>query len=887
MKLRNLFHLAALLLAAAPLSALQTPDAQLDPLVLPTYDKVSLVAAALGRQEQTGIFRFAEPHYTALTPEEAGLWDQLPDGRMRWRLRVVSKQAESLNLGFDRFHMPDGGTILLYDTFDPKNAIGPWTQTQNADHGEFWTPVLLSEDLIVEVIVPLERWNELELRLHSVNHGFRGFRPGTSRSGSCNVDVICSEGDGWRDEIDSVGAYTLGGVDTCSGALVNNTAQDLKPYFLTANHCGITTGNAASMVIYWNYENSTCRAVGSGASGGAGNGLGPGSPGAVTNSGAVFRATNSTSDFCLVETSQPLNANAEVYFSGWDARDQTQSAVVAIHHPGVEEKRISFENQPTTITAYLQDAVDPTSTHIRVADWDLGTTEGGSSGSPLFDAATKRIVGQLHGGFAACGNNDDDWYGRVFRSWTGGGTNATRLSNWLDPIGSGVTFLDGRGVSALGSGGAPTIDDSAGDGDGSVERGETGIVLTLPLRNGGTSGVTNIAAVLTSNSPGVAVDQGASAYANLAASQTGSNATPFVISVGEDHPCGAPVSLTLTATATEEAAPVIVAYTIPTGPTCNVIPNLAARSWRVTDGLGNGNGVAEPGETVSLWVEMENTEGAATGASATLLMSSPTVSIVTGTAAYPDMPSGSDAENLTPFLIALSESHPCGQPIPFDVLMETAQGDFMAAATITHPTDAGPPQGFEAPSLPAGWTAPAGTGSGTWQSAANANAYEGTRVATAQPPATAVSDKRLVSPALTGVDRLAFRHTFDMEASSSAGGTAYDGAVIEVSTAGPNGPWTDLGPLITSGGYNLTMSTQYSSPISGRQCWSGGTVGAMSEVVVDLSTYSAQTIHVAFRWTTDSSVASDSGWFIDSVVFNSPAECEPVTAETLEGWIVR
>jgi len=61
---------------------------------------------------------------------------------------------------------------------------------------------------------------------------------------------------------------------------VNNVRQDLKPYFMTANHCGITSGNAASLVVYWNYQNSTCRPPGSPASGNPGNGYaGSGYPG--------------------------------------------------------------------------------------------------------------------------------------------------------------------------------------------------------------------------------------------------------------------------------------------------------------------------------------------------------------------------------------------------------------------------------------------------------------------------------------------------------------------------------------------------------------------------------------------------------------------------------
>src|SRR5204863_3860682 len=97
----------------------------------------------------------------------------------------------------------------------------------------------------------------------------------------------------------------------------------------------------------------------------------------------------------------------------------------------------------TVITSYNNPATPGDSTHVHVF-WSLGVTEPGSSGSPLFDN-NHRVIGQLHGGPSACtqsGTNLSDYYGRFFRSWTGGGTNTTRLSNWLDPLNTGQTTLD-------------------------------------------------------------------------------------------------------------------------------------------------------------------------------------------------------------------------------------------------------------------------------------------------------------------------------------------------------------------------------------------------------------------------------------------------------------
>lgn len=101
----------------------------------------------------------------------------------------------------------------------------------------------------------------------------------------------------------------------------------------------------------------------------------------------------------------------------------------------------SFEYDATTTTFYSSKKVASDGDHVRVEDWDEGTTEGGSSGSPLFDQ-NHRVIGQLGGGQAACGNNKSDWYGKFSVSWTGGGTNGTRLSDWLDPLGTGATSTD-------------------------------------------------------------------------------------------------------------------------------------------------------------------------------------------------------------------------------------------------------------------------------------------------------------------------------------------------------------------------------------------------------------------------------------------------------------
>ena len=214
----------------------------------------------------------------------------------------------------------------------------------------------------------------------------------------------------------------LNGYLTCSGVMMNNTAQDQTPYFLTANHCGVTNGSDSSIVVYWNHQNSYCRTPGSGDSGGNGNGNFN-----QFTSGSTMRATRSYSDFTLTELSSNPNAAWGVTYSGW-SRAGSASLGAGIHHPEAAEKRISF---PDTVNA---------SGEYWDVNWSEGRTAPGSSGSPLYDG-NHRVVGQLCCGASYCPNDYNDYYGRSLNlSWNGSASNS--LGSWLDPTGSNSQTLD-------------------------------------------------------------------------------------------------------------------------------------------------------------------------------------------------------------------------------------------------------------------------------------------------------------------------------------------------------------------------------------------------------------------------------------------------------------
>ena len=381
---------------------------------------------------------FAEAINTNLNCKDHGTWESSKEGYQLWRQRVISKEAYSLNVGFKDFHLPPKASMFVYNA-DRTVIIGPITDKDNEHHKEWWSPVIPGEEIIIELQVLSQDIDDVSLTVAQVNHDFSGF--GAVLSGSCNVDVVCGVGDNfaiiekYRDVINSVGAMTINGQFDCTGALVNNTRNDCTPYLLTAEHCGITLSNASSVVVYWDYQNSQCRPPGSISSGNPGDG-----ERTKFNSGSSLVAKYDQTDFALILLDDPVDPATNPYFLGWDRATEDVDTVAVIHHPRGEEKRISFD--------FGSPEFNFDRNFIRVDNWEIGTTEGGSSGSPL--VTTEGLsVGMLSGGDAACGNTLEDDFGMIKNSWEGGGTPETSLMSWLDPINTEQTKLNGRYCSDL------------------------------------------------------------------------------------------------------------------------------------------------------------------------------------------------------------------------------------------------------------------------------------------------------------------------------------------------------------------------------------------------------------------------------------------------------
>ena len=130
-----------------------------------------------------------------------------------------------------------------------------------------------------------------------------------------------------------------------------------------------------------------------------------------------------------------------------------------------------------------------------------------------------------------------------------------------------------------------------------------------------------------------------------------------------------------------------------------------------------------------------------------------------------------------------------------------------------------------------------------------------------------LNDARLLSPVISNLPasaKLKFYHQIEAEISGAYPDSAYDGGIIEISANG--GAYTQIAPI---SGYNKTFRYRTSGgnpatgPMPGLPCFSGS-ITAWTQVQVDLSAYSGQSIQLRWRFGSDAAGGNE-GWYIDDV----------------------
>jgi V8-like Glu-specific endopeptidase len=352
-------------------------------------------------------------------------------GGFTWSGVVRTPQAEAVRVHFTDFDLPAGAELYVYSR--DGMAFGPYTGRGPNGDGEFWSNTVTGPEIVIQL--DAGRIDNPTFTIAGVGHMTPEFglaaslapQPQAANTKPCSYNADCVE-DAACTTLDNTPRMTSARkavasilfasgafLYICSGGLVADSDPNTEiPYFITANHCISKGGEANSMETFFFYENTACGSCTA--------------KGAKATTGSSIVSTNRTSDYTLLRLSQPAPTGA--LFLGWNA-----NPVANTHGAGLY--RLSHpKGAPQAYSEHAVDTNRPTCRSWPRGDWiyssdTFGATEGGSSGSPVVNAAGE-LVGQLSG---ACGYNVNDVCDTASNATVDGAFAAyySSVAQWLGP----------------------------------------------------------------------------------------------------------------------------------------------------------------------------------------------------------------------------------------------------------------------------------------------------------------------------------------------------------------------------------------------------------------------------------------------------------------------
>jgi len=372
--------------------------------------------------------KFAHSFPVSISSENSGTWYEA-DGFKIWQVELSSEEAYSLYVTFSKYYIPEGARLFVFDP-EKKVILGAFTSKNNKPYKKLSIRPLPGDNLIVQYEEPLDAAFNGELEIGEIYHDYKGIFSSNNRwdrrlSQSCNVDVNCefeSETDDQRRAV----CVVLAGKELGTGTLLNNVMKDGKPYLLSAYHVYMDNELAQTALYFFNYESPFCTGL---------NGSD-----IQTVSGSVKVAAFDSVDLMLVKLSEMPPPSYRPFLAGWDASIIPPSNSYIIHHPNGDTKKISYDSGKCDSARYNKNFINYG--HWKVFDWEVGTTEGGSSGGALFNK-DKRVIGILSGGNASCESITYDLFSRFDKMWDYRSKESEQLKHWLDPQNTGTLQING------------------------------------------------------------------------------------------------------------------------------------------------------------------------------------------------------------------------------------------------------------------------------------------------------------------------------------------------------------------------------------------------------------------------------------------------------------
>jgi V8-like Glu-specific endopeptidase len=381
----------------------------------------------------------------------AGSAKAMADGGFVWTSVIHSPGATALRVHLAGVDLPAGSELYVYNSSG--QAFGPYKGRGPLGDGVLFTNTVFGDRLVLQLYQPgdaerlpaplrIEGLGVMGKRFAMPHYGPQGAFDGNnldalakasnlcSNNANCVVNAACQSGAAVNDAKDAVASILFqSGANfyICTGGLIADTVTtSIIPLFLTAHHCISSSGEASSLETYFDYQ-TTCS--------------NPNCTQPYNNTGetvgATIKATNSSSDYSLVQlSSTPTTPDGVATYLGW-----LSTAVANTNNYGLF--RISHpKGSPQAYTEGVVDTNKPTCRTLARGNFiysrdTLGATEGGSSGSPVVNSSGQ-IVGQLYG---ACGTNLNDVCDAANNATVDGAFAASypALAPFLSPGGGGCS----------------------------------------------------------------------------------------------------------------------------------------------------------------------------------------------------------------------------------------------------------------------------------------------------------------------------------------------------------------------------------------------------------------------------------------------------------------
>lgn len=400
------------------------------------------------------------------------------DGTVTWKLEINVLNAKAIDLVLEGLVLPKGVSVFAYGETH-QQVLGAYTSESNLPENQFILGPIVGDTYYLEFnfahagLVEKVNINVPEMLVYFRGfdaearvYGLGGFET-LGNSSPCNIDANCEETlDGWKtsDFVNAkdatakiiISSGSGGGAGFCSGTLVNATGynpDNCEGLFLTASHCDFGNGrddeHFSNWRFYFNYQHTECNGSDieqmfnyvQGAKFISRSNM-PSFPSGPNGSLKLVQ------DFLALDIGQlPSEFNTtkvgwnrvhDIHLINADEYSDDYKYFIGFHHPGGNPKKQSYTSIILGNGTFNQNAIS--STHWHVA-FEGGCTEGGSSGSGLFDQ-NGNIIGVLSGGSGQIDalyskisyGWENEWEQGEFPAHSG---SISRLKEALDPTGSG------------------------------------------------------------------------------------------------------------------------------------------------------------------------------------------------------------------------------------------------------------------------------------------------------------------------------------------------------------------------------------------------------------------------------------------------------------------